>query len=121
MTDSSIAIAPDLTLGQRLRVARQRTGMTLRDVADATGMSHAAVANYERDEQEPTATRLARLARLYDVDIRWLVLDLDADLRPWWDQAPPLSGTPSTTRLRRAMPDCLALGRHDHCASPCAA
>jgi transcriptional regulator with XRE-family HTH domain len=78
--ENAHAIAPEMTLGQRLRAARSRTGLNLRQVADAVpGMSHAAIANWERDEADPSSSKLVKLAKFYGVDIRWLVEGIDTE------------------------------------------
>ena len=79
MTDTT-AIAPHLTLGNRLAVARHRTGLSLRQVADRVPtISMSALAKWEADDREPGLFRIARLARFYDVDLRWLVEGIDID------------------------------------------
>ena len=48
--------------GERLRLARFRAGLTLREVAERVDVSHTAVSQYENDRNRPTAAVLARLA-----------------------------------------------------------
>jgi Zn-dependent peptidase ImmA (M78 family)/DNA-binding XRE family transcriptional regulator len=48
--------------GERLRLARFRAGLTLREVADRVDVSHTAVSQYENDRNRPTPAVLARLA-----------------------------------------------------------
>jgi transcriptional regulator with XRE-family HTH domain len=47
---------------ERLRLARFRAGLTLREVADRVDVSHTAVSQYENDRNRPTPAVLARLA-----------------------------------------------------------
>jgi len=89
--ETAHAQAPHLTLGQRLRVSRERLGLTVRDVAAAVpGVSMSGVATMERDGTDPTIGRIAKLAKFYGVDIRWLVEGIDTsgvDPRPNQGQA----------------------------------
>lgn len=48
--------------GDRLRLARFRAGLTIRELADRVGVSHAAVSQYESERIRPTPPTLARLA-----------------------------------------------------------
>jgi Zn-dependent peptidase ImmA (M78 family)/DNA-binding XRE family transcriptional regulator len=48
--------------GERLRLARFRAGLTLREVAERVDVSHTAVSQYENDRNRPTPAVLARLA-----------------------------------------------------------
>jgi transcriptional regulator with XRE-family HTH domain len=76
--ETAEATAPHLTFGQRLRVSRERLGLTVRDVADALpGISMSAVATWERGESEPSVGRVAKLAKYYGVDVRWLIEGID--------------------------------------------
>ncbi len=51
----------DRRLGERLKAARQRHGMTLDELAQRTGVSRAMISRIERGESSPTATVLVRL------------------------------------------------------------
>lgn len=51
-----------MTLGQVIRAARKRQGLTRRDVADALGVSRSTVAYWEGDQRRPSLGRLAALA-----------------------------------------------------------
>lgn len=48
--------------GDRLRLARYRAGLTIRELADRVEVSHAAVSQYETERIRPTTQTLARLA-----------------------------------------------------------
>ncbi|HEU5472641.1 MAG TPA: XRE family transcriptional regulator [Actinophytocola sp.] len=48
--------------GERLRLARFRAGLTVREVADRVEVSHAAISQYEIGRTRPTPAVLARLA-----------------------------------------------------------
>ena len=51
----------DRVLGQRLKAARQRHGLTLDALAERSGVSRAMISRIERGESSPTAALLVRL------------------------------------------------------------
>ena len=51
----------DRMLGQRLKAARQRHGLTLDALAERSGVSRAMISRVERGESSPTAALLVRL------------------------------------------------------------
>ena len=76
--ETTTAVAPDMTLGDRLAVARHRTGLSLREVAELVpDVSMSALAKWEHDGREPGLYRIAKLAKFYGVDIRWLIEGID--------------------------------------------
>jgi transcriptional regulator with XRE-family HTH domain len=86
--ETAEATAPHLTFGQRLRVSRERLGLTVRDVAAALpGISMSAVATWERGVSEPSVGRVAKLAKFYGVDVRWLIEGIDTDDVPTTTEA----------------------------------
>lgn len=48
--------------GDRLRLARFRRGMSIKDLADRVGVTHSAVSQYETGRSRPTSASLAKLA-----------------------------------------------------------
>ena len=69
-------------IGERLRIARRKAGLSLRDLSDRLGgrISHNAIAKYERDEMEPTSAVLIELSRALDVTMEFLAAPLDVRL-----------------------------------------
>lgn len=63
------------TLGEKLRQSRQATGLSTRAVAERikriAGVSHATIANYEKDATQPPVDVLAALASVYERPINW--------------------------------------------------
>lgn len=51
------------TIGARVRMARQRAGKTLTEVADESGCTRAALAKMEQGTRDKVLIRFARLAR----------------------------------------------------------
>lgn len=82
--------APTLTLGERLRAARDHAGLTTRDAAYAIDASASGVAKWERDGADPGASKIAKLAKLYNVDVRWLLEGVDTSAVSGPNQGHPL-------------------------------
>ena len=60
-------------LPTRLRMERARVKKTQKDVANETGLTAAAICNYEKGERVPTLQTLAQLADFYGASIDYLV------------------------------------------------
>lgn len=62
-----------MDIGKIIRQARLRRGLTQQEIADAFGISRAAVAAWEKKGIRPTIDRLAVLARLLDIPLADLI------------------------------------------------
>jgi transcriptional regulator with XRE-family HTH domain len=62
-----------MSLGQRLRLARENKGWTQVYVAKLLGITSQALSNYERGERDPDTPLLNRLAELYGVSVDYLL------------------------------------------------
>lgn len=60
------------TLGQRLRQARRGRRLTQQNVADAVGVTSAAVSQWELDQTQPSQHALGILSGLTGVSLNWL-------------------------------------------------
>ncbi|XVX22160.1 helix-turn-helix domain-containing protein [Actinomycetota bacterium] len=58
------AIGGDLTLGPRLRAARERQGLTLAQVAEASSLTKGFISRVERDQTSPSVDSLVRLCQV---------------------------------------------------------
>ncbi|MCC7320174.1 MAG: helix-turn-helix domain-containing protein [Rubellimicrobium sp.] len=56
------------SLGERLRDRRKALGLTLRDVAEAAGLTPGFISQIERDLATPSITSLNRVAKVLDLD-----------------------------------------------------
>jgi transcriptional regulator with XRE-family HTH domain len=100
------------TFGGRLRTARVLAGLSLREVARCAGLSHNAVAGYERHQFSPSLYALGLLARLYAVSVWWLAdgrttpeaAEVLARLEPWLSGLPALARERVTLVLRLSPP-----------------
>ena len=66
-------VSGEPTLGLRVRNLRKSRGMTLSEVADATGLSISALSKIENNQVSPTFTNLMRLAEGLAIPLRDLV------------------------------------------------
>jgi transcriptional regulator with XRE-family HTH domain len=67
-----------LLIARRLLEARNRTGMTMNEVKQKTGISTGNISCWEHGKYLPGATALIALSNLYNVTIDW-ILKGDAD------------------------------------------
>ena len=66
------AIATDLQLGGRIRALRQARRLTLRDVAERSGVTESFLSQVERDVTSPSIATVQRIARALDMSIAQL-------------------------------------------------
>jgi transcriptional regulator with XRE-family HTH domain len=104
---------PETRLAQRLAAARAARGLTLDELAAASGVSRAMISRIERAESSPTATVLGRLAGGLGVTLSSLFAEVEgrpadpvarADRQPVWQDpetgyirrnvTPPATGSP---------------------------
>ena len=67
-----------LTLGQRLRLIRQKRGLTQKAVAEMLGIRPPSLCAYEKGQSEPNVATLCWYARYFNVTADWL-LGLERD------------------------------------------
>lgn len=61
------------SIAERLRLAREQAGLSLRDVAAEVDLSYATIHNYERGKHPMPVEALLRLAAVYDRDVMWFL------------------------------------------------
>ncbi len=62
-----------MPFNERLKIARKRTGMTQKEVADAIGMTPNAYQKYELGTSEPNFAKLVFLADIFNVSLDYLL------------------------------------------------
>ncbi len=67
-------------LAERLRLARQMSGMTQKQVGKTLGLHRVTISNFEAGDRNPLACQLLPLSRIYDVSVGWLVGEADPEL-----------------------------------------
>lgn len=60
--------------GNRIREARKKKGMTLKQVADATGYTVGHISQIERDLKSPSLTALRKIAACLECSEVWLIM-----------------------------------------------
>lgn len=96
------------TLGSRLRFARERAGLSIRDVAKALNLTHVSVGNWERDQTRPKLPNLIEAAVLLDVSIEWLTSGREQPAEP-----EPPKGTEQAEELNRPLLAAIIAAYHD--------
>ncbi|MGX8791695.1 helix-turn-helix domain-containing protein [Oceanobacillus sp. M60] len=61
------------TLGERLKLAREKSGFKQTQVKDRTNINNKTLSGYENNVSEPDSHTLSTLADLYEVSYRWLL------------------------------------------------
>lgn len=61
------------TLGDRLRIARERKGFSQTEVYRRTKINNKTLSRYEKDGSEPDRETLITLSNLYEVNVEWLI------------------------------------------------
>ena len=73
-----------MEMGERIREARMAKGMTMEELGEKLGVSHAAVSRWESNDRKPRLEHLFRLSLLLDVEVNYLI-----GLRKTTDQIVP--------------------------------
>lgn len=61
------------TLGDRLKIARERKGFTQVYVRERTNINNKTLSGYEKNVSEPDTKTIGLLAELYEVSYKWLL------------------------------------------------
>ena len=67
--------------GSRIREMRKRRGLTLKEVAEATGYTIGHISQIERDLKSPSLVALRKIAACLNCSEVWLIMD-DSELSP---------------------------------------
>jgi transcriptional regulator with XRE-family HTH domain len=62
------------SLGQRIKAARKKYGLTQTLFANKMGVSKGAIINYEKDTRSPDALFLIRMVTQFNISSEWLLL-----------------------------------------------
>lgn len=62
-----------MSIGERLKMARQTRGLSQRDLAEKAGVSAMAISKYERDQDTPGSGPLLRLAQTLNVKVEYFL------------------------------------------------
>ncbi|WP_226677280.1 helix-turn-helix domain-containing protein [Mesobacillus jeotgali] len=61
------------TLGERLRIARERKGFSQTEVYRRTNINNKTLSKYEKNDTKPDIETVTDLANFYDVSVEWLL------------------------------------------------
>jgi transcriptional regulator with XRE-family HTH domain len=106
--DSATDNAEALTLGGRLRIAREAAGLSVADAAVRLGVLRSSWQAWEADRKEPRANRLTMVAGVLGVSPSWLLSGLGDGP---WERRPSGDPTELLRDLRQAARDMAALNR----------
>lgn len=75
MTDTTVGWYSDeaATFGDRLAGARERSGLSQKDLAERLGVKPATIKAWEEDRKEPRANRLSMLSGMLGISLSWLM------------------------------------------------
>lgn len=62
-----------LAIAKRLRIAREMAGLSQSQVAVMLGLHRPSISEVEAGRRKVSAEELARLAKIYDVDVDWVM------------------------------------------------
>ena len=99
--EASLGRAPELRepsqIGERLRVARQQSGMTVREIAQRIGVSPSLISQIERDKVTPSVSTLWSLVTVLGLTMGELFAEADAPAAGGQRQASVLPAPSPTT------------------------
>jgi transcriptional regulator with XRE-family HTH domain len=64
----------DLSLGQRIRLARTNAGLTMKELAARIGVHPDSISDYEADRTDPSARVLGAISLETNVSADWLLI-----------------------------------------------
>lgn len=67
-----------MSIGNRLRYAREQVGLTLAQVQEKTGVGESSLSEFENDKREPKLSQLHALAKAYYRSVSFFLSDEDA-------------------------------------------
>lgn len=90
-----------MSIGERLRYARERAGLTLRQIVERTGIGESSLSEYETGKREPRLSQLHALAEVYCRSVSFF-LDEGAVPREavlWREKPEPAKATETEARF----------------------
>jgi transcriptional regulator with XRE-family HTH domain len=93
---------PDFKFGRHLRSAREAVGLTLQDVASATGLTKGYISQIERDLSSPSVTTLWRMCSVLGITVGDLTEPDVLAAEPIHAERIPLEGDPHNDHFSRS-------------------
>lgn len=63
-----------MTLGERLKLVQQKSGLTLPDFGRQVGVSKESLINYQKDRTKPDSAVLSTICKIFSINPAWLLL-----------------------------------------------
>jgi transcriptional regulator with XRE-family HTH domain len=101
------AMLPASTMGERIKLVRERNKMSAEDFAKAVGVRTNTVRRWEQDKFTTSTPKLMKISELFNVPVKWLAEGTGADSNlfieertnlPPAETAPLPANTPSSTK-----------------------
>ena len=92
------------TLGDRIAAARLEAALTQGGLAARLGVGEEVIASWENDRAEPRANRLAMLAGMLNVSVRWLLTGVGDGVTPPDAAAAPIVEAPARAAVTIVTP-----------------
>jgi len=93
------------TPGSRIKLTRNRLGLSIQDLADRVGVTRKSLENWENDRSEPRGVKVMKLAGVLQVSMIWL---LTGESPPSSDREPAVL---ETARIMQKLDRAAALQR----------
>jgi transcriptional regulator with XRE-family HTH domain len=71
------SVCPEHTFGKRLRECREAKGLSQQELGKQMNTSYTVIGKYERDEMKPSIEVAAKLAKLIDTTVGYLLGEVD--------------------------------------------
>ena len=69
-----------MTVGERLEMARKKSGMSQQEVGEQVGVSRMSISKYENDQSVPGSQHLLKLAQALDIKVEYLLRPVEVHL-----------------------------------------
>lgn len=93
-----------MSLGERIALARKKTGLSQEQLGDKLGVSRQAVSKWESDQTNPDVAYVAQMCRVLEVSSDWLLLGEEREADGVPRRCPHCQGT--VTGLEKFCPNC---------------
>lgn len=68
-----------MTIGERMRVLREKTNFSLREVSIQIGIDASLLGKIERNERQPTREQIKLIASFFSIDEKSLIIEMLTD------------------------------------------
>lgn len=72
-SNKAVLYYAEMTIGKRVKIARERLGLGQEEVARAAGITKQAIYEWEQKDKQPSADKLPKLREILKVTFAWLL------------------------------------------------